>query len=596
MSCNTNTCATSCASCTCCHVQNVTIDKQLCVGDETILRTCTSDGGALLVQNGCCTQTSGNLAHVCGEPEQIALRVENGRVQLDPNEALSSSTSVGVSVSNSTIQTDGELVNITGTPDQTALSVQKGETHLVSESAIGNALYVGNTIEQTNDELVLVDGTLGGQSGGSLVQINGMTNQDAFVVNGGKTTLDPNSVSGGALEISNSSTQSSGVLVDISGSSAEIALQVSEGQTLLDANASSADTLVVQNSDTQDSNSKLVHVIGQSSKMALQVDVGDVQLDNVNSGNAVLTGGSINNMSVGASTASTGSFLNVVIDPNNAVGGGLTVTNTATQSSDELVIITGDTNQVALKVAEGDTELAGATTVGAFTATNGIDNTVIGANTPQTGTFTSISIDPDQTNGGAVAISNTSQQTSDNLVTIDGHTNGQTNGILVKIDGTASQDALYMTNGIVTIEAEDDVSNSNDVRATSSGTFSTANAHIKFRGGVAIDGTDYSTNNNDHASLSSSGQIDAGLIVNGGAAVGGTLWQTSSKATDDGTGNATGGLLVGGGAIIDKNIIMVNATAPNSNEPGSYGELRIVGDTMYLYTGSEWRKSVFSLY
>ena len=577
-------------------MQNVTIDKQLCVGDETILRTCTSDGGALLVQNGCCTQTSGNLAHVCGEPEQIALRVENGRVQLDPNETLSSSTSVGVSVSNSTIQTDGELVNITGTPDQTALSVQKGETHLVSESAIGNALYVGNTIEQTNDELVLVDGTLGGQSGGSLVQINGMTNQDAFVVNGGKTTLDPNSVSGGALEISNSSTQSSGVLVDISGSSAEIALQVSEGQTLLDANASSADTLVVQNSDTQDSNSKLVHVIGQSSKMALQVDVGDVQLDNGNSGNAVLTGGSINNMSVGASTASTGSFLNVVIDPNNAVGGGLTVTNTATQSSDELVIITGDTNQVALKVAEGDTELAGATTVGAFTATNGIDNTVIGANTPQTGTFTSICIDPDQTNGGAVAISNTSQQTSDNLVTIDGHTNGQTNGILVKIDGTASQDALYMTNGIVTIEAEDDVSNSNDVRASSSGTFSTANAHIKFRGGVAIDGTDYSTNNNDHASLSSSGQIDAGLIVNGGAAVGGTLWQTSSKATDDGTGNATGGLLVGGGAIIDKNIIMVNATAPNSNEPGSYGELRIVGDTMYLHTGSEWRKSVFSLY
>ena len=62
--CPTSTCASSCK---CCHVQNVTIDNQLCVGNETQLRTCTSDGGALIVQNGCCTQTSGVLAHICGE-------------------------------------------------------------------------------------------------------------------------------------------------------------------------------------------------------------------------------------------------------------------------------------------------------------------------------------------------------------------------------------------------------------------------------------------------------------------------------------------------------------------------------------------------
>ena len=83
-------------------MHNVTIDKQLCVGDETVLRTCTSDGGALLVQNGCSTQTSGNLAH-SGEPAQVALRVENGRVQIDPNEALSDSASIEISILNSTL-------------------------------------------------------------------------------------------------------------------------------------------------------------------------------------------------------------------------------------------------------------------------------------------------------------------------------------------------------------------------------------------------------------------------------------------------------------------------------------------------------------
>lgn len=515
-------------------MQNVTIDKQLCVGDQTILRTCTSDGGALLVQNGCCTQTSGNLAHVCGEPGQIALRVENGRVQLDPNEALSSNTSVGVSVSNATVQTNGKLVNITGTADQIA-----------------------------------------------------------FAVTGGKTTLDPNSSSGGALEISNSATQTSGILVNITGSSSEVALQVSEGETRLDANASSADTLVLQNSVTQDSNSKMVHVIGQSNKMALQVDDGDVQLDNVNSGNAVLTGGSINNMPIGSSTASTGSFVSVNIDSNNIAGGGLTVTNTATQSSDELVSITGEMNQVALKVVEGNTELSGSTTVETLSATNGIDNTVIGGTTPSSGSFTTIHVDPNEDTGGAIMVRNTQSQSSGNAVTIDGQTNGQIGGKLLEIQGSVGQDALYLTKGNVIFEGE----MTGDNRASSSGGFSSANASIMMRSGVTIDGTDYSGNNAHYAELHNNGQISGGLIVSGGVAVGGSLWQSPlSIATDDGQGNVTGGLLVGGGAVIDKNIIMVNVTEPQLNHPGSLGELRIVGDTMYLYTSSGWKKSVFSSY
>lgn len=558
--CTTATCSTSCASCTCCHVQNVTIDKQLCVGDETYLRTCGTDGGALIVQNGCCTQTSGNLAHICGEPGQVALKVESGKVEVDPNEDLSGDT-VGVHIYNSTAQTDGELVKITGEPsqvvlsvesgkvevdpnedlsdstigvhiynsttqtdgklvtitgdtDQTALAVLNGETHMIPDSELGNALYVANTAEQTGDELVMIDGTCGGQSGGVLLLVQGVTDQVAFNVQDGQTYLDPNSAYGGALTITNSEPQSSGELVSITGYSGQTALQVCEGQTrldpnasdgggliitnstdqssgelvsitgyagqtalqvcdgqtVLDPNASDGGALLVYNSDTQ-TTGVLVHIEGTTSQMALQVDDGDVHLDHVTSGDAVLTGGSIDAMPIGANTPSTSVFTTMSVDPSSSSGGAITVTNSATQSSADLMRVTGTSGQSALRVDVGDTHLG------------------------------PLSIDPNSASGGGITITNTATQTSGNLVTITGESN---------------EIALNVTAGNVVFQ----------------------------------DGLD----------------------------------STAIGANTPSTGAFT--------------TLSVNAPAPSSSgdTAGLTDEIRVSGNYMYIYTGTEWRRAEFATF
>lgn len=85
MSCTTN-CGTS-NSCVCCHVHNVAVDNSLVVGGNTTLTTNCPDGKALTVSS-CVTQTSGDLAKICGEPGQISLHVNSGRVILDPDDDL----------------------------------------------------------------------------------------------------------------------------------------------------------------------------------------------------------------------------------------------------------------------------------------------------------------------------------------------------------------------------------------------------------------------------------------------------------------------------------------------------------------------------
>lgn len=494
-------------------MKNVTIDTQLCVGNETVLRTCTDDGGALVVQNGCCTQTSGNLVHICGESGQNALKVESGKVIIDPNEDLAQSNSIGLHVYNSAAQSDnvnGELMRITGNANETTLSVQNGETHLVSASDIGNALFISNSVEQTSNELVLIDGT-SGQSGDSvLLKIQGVEDQNALVVDTGKMVLDPNSTNGGALVISNSQSQGGGELMSITGSAGEVALKVTEGKTHLDPNSSQGEALVISNSDNQQGGSILTHIQGESGQIALQVDDGRVVLDNLESSNAVLTGGSIDNVTIGSSNA-----------------------------------------------------LAG--------------------------TFTSVSIDPDNVSGNALIITNSSELQGNALVSIDGATNGQTNGRLVDIVGTANQEAVYVSNGLTTLEGN----TSADNRALSANTFVDATAQVKIRGGVAIEGVDYSNGENTATLTYATSTVQGGTIVSGGVAVGGALWSTTDKATDDAT-SAHAGLLVGGGAIVQKNLIITSSVLgePDQTVAGSYGEIQIHNSKLYIHNGSEWRKQV----
>ena len=293
MSCSTTTsttCNTVAASCTCCHVQNVTVDNQLCVGNETILRTYTAAGGALLVQNGCCTQTSGNLAHICGESGQIALNVENGKVQIDPNEDLADTTT-GVSIRNSTIQTGGQLVRITGTVGQTALQVASGDTDL----------NTGTTTVAT-----LTDGTAY-QTGGQYTGVRSIV-------------IDPDSVGGGGLTISNSTAQTSDQLVQINGTTGQTALQVTAGDTDLNTGTTTVATLT--------------------------------------DGTAYQTGGQYTGVR------------SIVIDPDSVGGGGLTISNSTAQTSDQLVQINGTTGQTALQVTAGDTTLSGVTTVASLVIIN----------------------------------------------------------------------------------------------------------------------------------------------------------------------------------------------------------------------------------
>lgn len=514
MSCsNTNTCTASCASCKCCHVQSVTINDQLCVGNETVLRTCGADGGALVVQNGCCEQTSGNLVHIRGEVGQVALNVESGKISADVNEDLADD-SAGVAIANSTQQTNGQLVKITGATNQTALAVLDGETQLVSNSSIGNSLYVGNQAEQTDDELLLVDGTLGGQSGGTLLKVEGVLDQRALCVQNGQTVLDPNSADGGALTVSNSASQTTGELVSINGNAGTTALLVSEGTTVLDPNASDGGALLVSNTDTQTSGS-LVTINGETNQTALSVSAGLVVFQD-----------GLDDTAIGSSTPAPGAFTTL-------------------------------------------------------SASSGLDDTAIGSTTPASASFTTVHIDPSNDAGSALTIQNSSTQTSGNLV---------------EIEGDQGQTAVHVSDGGVVIE-----SSKTDRRAESAVAFIDAVAGLKVRGGLAVDGTDDGGENQATLDVSGTPTVYAGGIVSGGMAVGGSLWTTTSIANETAT-EKKAGLLVGGGAIVEKNLILVpdpvNAPAPSSSADtaGAAGEIRVSGNYMYLYTGSEWRRVEFSAF
>ena len=62
---------------------------------------------------------------------------------------------------------------------------------------------------------------------------------------------------------------------------------------------------------------------------------------------------------LGATVTTFAGLTSVAIDPNAAAGGALTISNTTTQTSAELVKITGTAGQTALDVAAGSTSLAG---------------------------------------------------------------------------------------------------------------------------------------------------------------------------------------------------------------------------------------------
>ena len=125
---------------------------------------------------------------------------------------------------------------------------------------------------------------------------------------------------------------------------------------------------------------------------------------------ACCTGADSNVASAGTST-----FRKLIADANDAAGAALTISNSATQSSAELVKITGTAGQTAFKVATGNVDLnTGTTTIGATSLTS------------------TASINPANAAGLAIVVTNSVTQNS---------------GELVKITGVAGQTALKVAAG-----------------------------------------------------------------------------------------------------------------------------------------------------
>ena len=309
---------------------------------------------------------------------------------VDPNAAAGGA----LTITNSATQNSAELVKITGTAGQTALNVATGNTSLAGQTTVST----------------LTDGTASQTAGA-------FTGCKSFAV-------DPNAAAGGALTITNSATQNSAELVKITGTAGQTALNVATGNTSLagqttvstltdgtasqtagaftgcksfavDPNAAAGGALTITNSATQNS-AELVKITGTAGQTALSVPQG------------------------------TTSLHTATIDPNAAAGGALTITNSATQNSAELVKITGTAGQTALNVATGNTSLAGQTTVS--TLTDGTASQTAGAFTG----CKSFVVDPNDATGEALVITNSTAQTS---------------GELVRITGTAAQTALQITAG-----------------------------------------------------------------------------------------------------------------------------------------------------
>ena len=326
------------------------------------------------------------------------------------------------------------------------------------------------------------------------------------------------------------------------------------GTTVLTTNTGDGNVLLVSSCCTQSSGT-LVKITGTSDQRALSVCGGQVTLD-----------------------------------PDSASGGALTVTNSQTQSSDELVKITGATGHCALEVSAGSTNLQH-TIISTIDCNGGaIDGTAIGASNPSSGSFTGITLDPNNANGGAITVNNSATHTSGNLVEINGSAH--------------DQKAVYIAKGSVQIDVDASVT---EWHATSQGDISTATGGLLIKAGVTIDGTDnVAPPSSTHAVILNTSDptqpdTQGALLVNGGAMFGGKMWGTSIAATHDAT-SASAGIIVGGGAVIENNLILHsgNLSAPSSSTDtsagGTAGEIRIFEETIYLHTGSEWRSCPFSIF
>ena len=298
-----------------------------------------------------------------------------------------------MTITNSATQNSAELVKITGTAGQTALNVATGNTSLAGQTTVST----------------LTDGTASQTAGA-------FTGCKSFAV-------DPNAAAGGALTITTGHPELSGA-----------------GEDHWHGRTDSAECSYGQHQSCWTNHREHTHrrhgfadswcvhgmqIVCGRPQCGCWRSFDDHKLGHQNSAELVKITGTAGQTALSVPQGTT-SLHTATIDPNAAAGGALTITNSATQNSAELVKITGTAGQTALNVATGNTSLAGQTTVS--TLTDGTASQTAGAFTG----CKSFVVDPNDATGEALVITNSTAQTS---------------GELVRITGTAAQTALQITAG-----------------------------------------------------------------------------------------------------------------------------------------------------
>ena len=117
----------------------------------------------------------------------------------------------------------------------------------------------------------------------------------------------------------------------------------------LDPDSGSGSALIIRNTSNQTSGN-LVEIEGTSSQTALNVVI-------QYRGSLTVSGAIDNNNSGITNTGSINGVTTISLDPDSSVGNALVISNNSTQTSGNLVEIDGTSGQTALNVKTGDTIL-----------------------------------------------------------------------------------------------------------------------------------------------------------------------------------------------------------------------------------------------
>ena len=276
------------------------------------------------------------------------------------------------------------------------------------------------------------------------------------------------------------------------------------------------------------------------------------------------TGGSINNVTVGATTANTGAFTTLTSNAASTIGTGANLTNSFGAGGAALNTIG---NATGTNTVNGTTNFGGTVTHGANSVTGSaiaftggsINNVTVGATTANTGAFTTLTSTGNSTLGTAnTALANSfgTGANAANVINTIGSTGGGTS--LTTING-----ATTINGGTITLN-DGSTSAVNILTNTTSGNLSVGTA-AAYTGTVAI------ASNTGASSVTIGNKQSTAVNVNA-LALGINDATAAATITNIGTGSTTGAVNIGTGATTQtvtigrtagKTVAIIGATSIN---------------------------------